>query len=136
MNYNTQTTIADLKTCGACRTLVSASHNFCRICGARQAHPDAATVRLDNDSNKTPLTRGQNSNNSIQMLASGTFRPVSSSVLKSVVTTQLTRSTSRIRNRATRNAVAAAITVPLWLMIVLLSPLDALQASKKVVQQL
>jgi hypothetical protein len=51
------------------------------------------------------------------------------------VTSEVT-ATSRIRSRAAKRAVAAAITIPLWLMIVLLSPLDALQASRRVTKQL
>ena len=65
--------------------------------------------------------------------------PVTQRYTRDFLTTTLPLSTAlapRIKSRAAKRAVTAAITVPLWLMIVLRSPFDALEASRRVTQQL
>jgi hypothetical protein len=138
MNYETQAVTLDLKLCRACGLELLASHRFCRLCGASQSHLEFVTKRHDCD-----LSQSLNAN--INMLAPDSerkafspagYRSISGSVLNSFVTTEMTAATSRIKSRAKKKAVAAVIAIPLWLMIVLLSPLDALEASWQVTKQL
>ena len=137
MNYNPQAITVSLKICRACGISLLASHRFCRVCGASQGQTEFVTRRHDAVSNQIPITRmlARHSERKKRM-PEGSYRSISGSVLDSFVTSDLTAATSRIRSRAAKRAVAAAITIPLWLMIVLLSPLDALQASRQVTKQL
>lgn len=137
MNYNPQAITVSLKTCRACGTSLLTTHRFCRLCGASQGHLEFVTRRHDSISNPMPSTRILAPHSERKaLLRAGGYRSISGSVLDSFVTSELTAATSRIKSRAAKRAVAAAITIPLWLMIVLLSPLDALHASRQVTKQL
>jgi ribosomal protein L32 len=137
MNYNPQAITVSLKICRACGISLLASHRFCRVCGASQGQTEFVTRRHDGISNLIPSTRMLAPDSERKRTSTaGNYRSISGSVLDSFVTSDLTAATSRLRSRAAKRAVAAAITIPLWLMIVLLSPLDALQASRQVTKQL
>jgi hypothetical protein len=137
MNYNPQAITVSLKTCRACGTSLFTTHRFCRLCGASQEPLEFVTRRHHSISNPIPATRmlvpGSERNG---RLPAGGYRSISGSVVDSFVTSEVSEATSRIKSRTAKKAVAAAITIPLWLMIILLSPLDALQASRQVTKQL
>ena len=136
MNYNTQAMTLDLKVCRACGTMLPATNRFCRLCGASQSHLESVRKRHDFIPNLIPNTRILGPHSESNMLSPIGYRSISGSVLNSFVTSELTTATSRIKSRVAKRAVAAAIAIPLWLMIVLLSPLDALEASRQVSSQL
>ncbi len=135
MNYNTQAMTLDLKICRACGIKLLSTNRFCRLCGARQGYWGMFAERNGGISNLIPNTRILAPQNEINASSLSGYRSISGSVLNSLVTSELTNATSRIKSRAAKRAVAAAMAIPLWLMIVLLSPLDALEASRQVSKQ-
>ena len=137
MNYNPQAITVSLKTCPACGTSLVTTYRFCRLCGANQSQLGFVTRRHDSISNPITTTKvlaAYSERNAL--LRAGRYRSISGSVLDSFVTSELTAATSRIKSRTAKRAVAAAITIPLWLIIVLLSPIEALHASNQVTREL
>lgn len=136
MNYNPRETTVPVKTCRVCGTPLLASSRFCRLCGASQGHLEFVTRRHEglSEQPQTTTIRAQDGNSNA-LSPMGRYRSVSGSVLNSFVTADLTTVTSRLRSRAAKSAVAAAIAIPLWAMIVLLSPIEALEASRQMTRQ-
>lgn len=94
-----------VKQCHACATELLARDKFCRRCGVRQAFQAETTTKLLPQS-------------------------FSGALLK-VITQRLTQQTTVLpANRIARRIVALAVVLPLWLLIVLLSPLDAFAAAR------
>jgi len=68
---------------------------------------------------------------------SGTLRRSYSGRLVGIVTQELSKQTSRCgANRRATLLISMLVAAPLWLMIVLLSPLDAYVAAKDLAKQL
>jgi hypothetical protein len=111
----------DLKRCHACAAELLDTHKFCRRCGAR--HPDGYITSTD---------LAHSSNWQTRPLAGNTGEHASySSQLIRIVTESLSARTSTKRlNRKSRWLVSTLITIPIWLLIVMLSPLDAYTAAK------
>jgi hypothetical protein len=107
---------------------------FCRRCGARQS------CKIDQSTNTASgITFGYigSTNNSgyetRPFHVNLTTRRSCSDQLVSIVTQELSERTSSIRaNRWVMHLVSVLVTAPLWLMIVLLSPLDAYLAAKNI----
>ena len=133
MNDNTQTVTIKLKRCSGCSAQLNAFYKFCRVCGTKQGFSELATKQIEDISN-WPSDASVCGPNSSQE-ATG-YRSISNSILNSLVTQDLAPATSRIKSRIAKRTVAAVIAVPLWLLIILLSPLDALEASRQVTRQL
>lgn len=123
------TEILGLKQCRICDTELLDRDKFCRCCGVSQSGridpPSALTGRTDISVYETR-----------RMTGSGTLHRSYSGPLVSIVTQELSEGTSSLRaNRWAMRLVSALVAVPLWLMIVLLSPLDAYMAAKAVAKQ-
>ena len=112
--------------CHNCGSQLLESDKFCRHCGVSQRlRNDWSTVvagRTGRSEYETkPLPGGNN--------PSGSF----SGKLVNYVTQSVSEETSSLRaNRWTMRLVGALVIVPLWLMIALLSPLDAYVAAKAI----
>jgi hypothetical protein len=110
-----------IKPCGACAAGLLATDKFCRWCGVRQpgellSTADTAGGRnlvTQLDYRTTPLSRDL-------------YHPVSGPLLNAV-THGVAR---RARSGFTRGIIQALISVPVWMIIVLLSPLDAYASAK------
>lgn len=137
MKNNTETPTVAFKTCNPCGAQLSASYRFCRLCGADQSLPESSTKRLDptpgRDTNAKGLVTSTEREASSQ--AAG-YSSISGSIMNSLAMSDLPVASSLIRSRAAKKFVTAVIALPLWLMIILLSPLDALEASRRVARQL
>jgi hypothetical protein len=111
------------------------SDKFCRRCGARQSNSfDRSTSASSGGSNRIERT-GESGYNTRPFPVSRMQSRSCSDQLVSIVTQELSERTSSIRaNRWVMHLVSVLVTAPLWLMIVLLSPLDAYLAAKSIVK--
>lgn len=118
-----------LMQCHNCGAELLEHDKFCRRCGVSQclrtAPPSVVAVRTDRSEHETrPLPGSKN--------RGGSF----SGTLVNVVTQSVSEGTSSLcANRWTMWLVGALALVPLWLMIALLSPLDAYIAAKAIAKQ-
>lgn len=123
------------KHCQVCSAAQINRDKFCRRCGASQSHRvepincitgSAAGGVADKSLCETePLSGGRN------LLGSYSGR------LVGAVTQELSEQTSRRgADRWARLLISLLVAAPLWLMIVLLSPLDAYVAAKNLAKQL
>src|SRR5262245_2503022 len=107
---------------------------FCRRCGARQSRT------IDRSTNITSgVTTGCTDRSKFSGYNTRPFpvhrsqRLSCSDQLVSIMTQELSERTSSIRaNRWVMHLISVLVTAPIWLMIVLLSPLDAYLAAKNI----
>ncbi len=125
----------DLKLCQACASEVRPRDHYCRRCGASQS--------LSLSSVTAPLT-GLELGAGLASYVTAPLAPVAendvyhsvSGSLVKVITAGLSGSASaRLDSRYARKAMLALISIPIWLIIVLLSPLDAYATARTVIRQ-
>lgn len=105
-----------LRQCHRCGTELRERDKFCRRCGVSQPLSTDCATKLFSDS--------------------GAMHQSFSGSLVTAVTTGLAQRTTALpANRWTRRLASALVAVPLWLMIVLLSPLEAIAAAKAISNQ-
>jgi len=121
-----------LKACVACDAGLLERDRFCRWCGTHQPARTAATLEASNDialavipatSVLAPATRAE------------VYRRVSGPLVDAVVTGALSGEARENQSRFIKRVTLALITIPIWLIIVLLSPLDAYAAVKNLARQ-
>ena len=122
LNAQDARTVA-VKACCACSGQLLESDRFCRWCGGAQA--DAASGSPAVARYTTSLLAGANSN--LYHRVSG---PLVSAVIAGVATGEFNE-----QGCLMRRCLLALISVPIWLMIVLLSPLDAYAAAKNLLRE-
>lgn len=64
-----------------------------------------------------------------------TYHAISGPLVKAITSSLLAQPVARNKKRWSRGLLAALISLPVWLMIVLLSPLDAYAAVRATVEQ-
>ncbi len=118
-----------LMQCHTCGAELRERDKFCRRCGVDQ--------RLGVTPSTVVASRGGQSEYETRLLPGGANRGGSfSGTLVNLVTQSVSAGTSRYgANRWTMWLVAALVAAPLWLMIALLSPLDAYVAAKTIAKQ-
>lgn len=122
-----QAETAPLILCPACGAEARKRDRFCRKCGARQCGHDMesrARATSQNDARSTPATS--------PLAPAGDFHRVSGSLVAAVANGALANTANYPINCVTRKVIAALISIPIWLLIVLLSPLDAYTAARAV----
>jgi hypothetical protein len=124
-----------IKACLACASGILESDRFCRWCGAHQipfAHAD-----FTSPSSTVALLEASTYRTSI--LANGprddVYRKVSANLVNAVVSGALAGPAIEKRSPALTRVILALISVPVWLIIVLLSPIDAYAAVKNLARQ-
>jgi ribosomal protein L40E len=112
-----------MKQCHSCGAELIERDKFCRRCGISQ--------RLRNDSSHElqPKAECATKRFSEDVAIHQSF---SGSLVTAVTTGLAQRTTALQTNRWTMRLVGALVAVPLWLMIVLLSPLEAVVAAKAI----
>jgi hypothetical protein len=118
-----QTPTVDLRLCRVCLAELRDHDKFCRHCGARQT--GAITSPPANTAQSAYAT---------SRLQADTFNSVSASLLNAIAA-GAQAGTAQLDSRRLRRAVSALIAIPLWLMIVLLSPIDAYATAKAIAGQ-
>jgi hypothetical protein len=114
---------AGLKLCQTCAGQLPERDKFCRHCGTSQNEHIPVLAEGEAPELSTYVT-SRLSQRDIYHSFSG---PLTSSIV-----TYAAVSTSRLKNRIAKLAISALIAIPLWLTIVLLSPLDAYSTGKAI----
>ena len=138
MNHSAQTEIVATKLCHACGTQLLERHKFCRSCGASQSERWPSFTTRDLASSLTPVIGPGDPTLPLtaSRLAPVNFcRPVSGPLVKAVLASLSANDSIHPRSRAAKRMISALISVPIWLMIVLLSPIDAYSTAKGISNQ-
>ena len=115
-----------IKKCHACDAEILERDKFCRRCGVSQGVPTSTLSGVTDGTGGEPRSLSND----------GTLSRSYSGRLVNVVSRDLSARTSSLRaNHMAMRLVSMLIAVPLWLMIVLLSPLDAYVAAKASAKQ-
>jgi len=130
----------DIKQCLGCQLVIRNHDKFCRHCGIKQE--DAVSKPLKKtgeiDAPKTP-SGDLPANPPVEaystkplMGAAAAPRPASGPLLQAIVK-GITAGTEKIgNNKITQQSLLVLMSIPIWLIIVLLSPVDAWLATKTI----
>lgn len=127
-----------VKACTGCNSGLLEHDNFCRWCGARQPGPEnvgptrALATPIGSDSRSSQLFATVALTNEAR---SGVYRRVSGPLVSAVVTGALSAPSTENQSAFIKRVILALISIPIWLIIVLLSPLDAYAAVKNMARQ-
>lgn len=122
---------ATVKGCVSCPGGILDSDKFCRWCGASQnaiAASGGMSVERSAIVSGVPWSYATRTIEPLDM--PNNFHRVSGPLVSAVVATLATGPASHVRESFSAKAIAALLSFPLWLIIVLLSPLDAYAAAK------
>ncbi|MEP7340404.1 MAG: hypothetical protein ABI977_21920 [Acidobacteriota bacterium] len=115
------TETVSLKNCYVCGGEQHDHDKFCRRCGTRQANGYATSANLAgmSECETKPLEQGEE------------IYPTYSGQLIRIVAQGLSaRAATQRSNRGLQRLICTLITIPIWMLIVVLSPLDAYTAAK------
>ena len=114
MNYDpSQIVTKDLRLCEACHHEARTLDKFCRRCGAKLVD----------------LLIGEPGSPASQPIKS------ISGALVAAVATGVSNNTGQIQSLLARRVISALISIPIWLIIILLSPLEAYISARSVTRQ-
>ena len=129
MYESDQTTTVGIKPCRSCGAGLIEESKFCRLCGARQSHallPSSPTIVSAGYSWPEPLQQYATAHVSQQKL----YHPVSGPLVNAVSAGVPTSVSGSRRGSLSKRMLLALMAIPIWLMIILLSPLDAYASAK------
>lgn len=129
MTQAEQQTTVTIIPCSACGAGLSEDSKFCRRCGARLTGDTDQTERLSFDTLSSP---GAYRTSPLAPL--NLYHPVSGPLVKAVAAGVPTRTSLSTTGGLTKRMLPALMAVPIWVMIILLSPIDA-YASAKIIGQ-
>jgi len=127
-----------VKACSTCSGGLLETDTFCRWCGAHQLdgvtgeQPISATLSIPAASSE--LARYTTSRLQPQGTDTNLYRRVSGPLVSAVIAS-VSANASPEQSRWMKKAILALISIPIWLMIVLLSPLDAYAAAKNLLKE-
>lgn len=127
----------DFQRCPACRAAQREHDKFCRHCGVSQSrHFQQLNCMTGGIPNNFDGGAGKYGCETVLLIGRVTPRRSYSGKLVGIVTQELSEHTSSFRaNRWAMILISLLVAAPLWLMIVLLSPLDAYAAAKDLAKQ-
>lgn len=122
------TTTAAIKPCRACGAGLLDQSNFCRLCGAAQSYcsegDSRTTISIGNE--RGPLQNYATTRISDQKL----YHPVSGPLVSAVASGVPANAPRSASLNISKRMLLALMAVPIWVMIILLSPLDAYASAK------
>ena len=122
---------ATVKGCVSCPAGILDSDKFCRWCGASQnAIAASGGVSVERPAIVSEMPWNYMTKAIEPLDPPNNLHRVSGPLVSAVVATLATGSASHARESFSARAIAALLSFPLWLIIVLLSPLDAYAAAK------
>ncbi|MCI0389535.1 MAG: hypothetical protein MOB07_12330 [Acidobacteria bacterium] len=136
LDRQNQIDTVDLKLCHACASEVRPRDRYCRHCGASQ--------NLTVSSATAPLTEPGLDASGVSFVTAplaktsaenDVIHRVSGSLVRAITAGLSSSASAQLNSRYARRAMLALISIPIWLMIVLLSPLDAYATARTVIRQ-
>ena len=127
------------KFCNACDNEIPAGDRFCRRCGTPQTELIKifqAKVRNTGSLAETREIGASSPFATVPLTQENSYRLVSGPLVKSVTESLAARKTARLSHRWSKRVVMALISIPIWLLIVLLSPIDAYAAARNTIDQM
>ncbi len=121
--------------CQQCQAVIHEYDRFCRHCGidlGGECAAPLATANLRIRQITTELRNGSSAYATVPFTGLDGRRPISGPLVK-LMTTELTLPN---RTQVARSVMLILIAFPIWLMMVLLSPLDAYAAVKAINRQI
>lgn len=121
-----------LKACSACSSGLLEYDRFCRWCGACQPEASSAMFKEAQGVQRSGAIQQPSIPITVvlsQAARAEVYRRISGPLVSAAVTGALGGSTEH-QSRFIKRVTLALISIPIWLMIVLLSPLDAYAAVK------
>ncbi len=115
-----------LRECHECGYVLLERDRYCRRCGIWQPERERAGNTLT-----TLRFAARNT-----LPSPPVYRSVSGPLVNAVTNGIAARTTAQLQNRVAQSLVVALISLPIWLLIVLLSPLDAWVATRAATTQL
>jgi hypothetical protein len=112
-----------MKDCHHCNGQLSVPDSFCRWCGIHQGDEEETLIPVNNTGWRDQKTKP------VQM-SEDISRTLSSLPLNALAETAVAKTGSLRLSRLGVLAVAVLIAIPMWLLIILLSPLDAYATAK------
>lgn len=115
----------ELRLCLACLSEVRPRDCYCRRCGASQNLTPATA-------HSTTVQFGMNPTSDTD---DDMYHRVSGSLVKAITAGLSSSASARLDSRYAKHAILALISIPIWMIIVLLSPLDAYATARTVIRQ-
>lgn len=128
----------NIKECIACKGGMLESDQFCRWCGTRQTQPEAKPrSRNFNALNSSRLSKEPTSPYATAALQevkteASLYHSVSGPLVKAVIAGVSASTSKQHYSQVVRRTVLALVSIPIWMIIVMLSPLDAYAAAKAI----
>lgn len=129
MSHADPTTTLAIRPCSACGAGLTGDSTFCRWCGARLTTDSDQPERLRFDPIATSAAY-----KTTPLVPLNRYHPVSGPLVKAVAAGVPTRASLSTTGGLTKRMLLALMAVPIWVMIILLSPIDA-YASAKIIGQ-
>ncbi|HWN98902.1 MAG TPA: zinc ribbon domain-containing protein [Blastocatellia bacterium] len=129
MNQADQNTTVTIIPCAACGAGLTEDSKFCRWCGVRLALDPDQTERLTFGKPSAPAAY-----RTAPLAPLNLYHPVSGPLVKAVAAGVPTRTSLSTTGGVTKRVLLALMAIPIWVMIILLSPIDA-YASAKIIGQ-
>jgi hypothetical protein len=111
-----------LRLCPACLAEVRELDKFCRRCGARLGN------LWENDS-----VHFAPSGHNTSQLAQRSYQSISGALVAAVAT-GISHNTPQLHSRLAKWLISALVSIPIWLLIVLLSPFDAYVTARAILR--
>jgi hypothetical protein len=122
-----------VKACMACEGQLLASDRFCRWCGEAQTHAASGVLVSESNGLSHQLAEARYSTSLLDEAKRNLYHRVSGPLVDAVVAGVASGQLGE-QGRLMRRFMLALISLPIWLMIVLLSPLDAYAAAKNLLR--
>jgi hypothetical protein len=128
MYESDQTNTVAIRPCQSCSALVTDESKFCRLCGAAQTYPlTTGSLTTISVAPVGELARHYATNPLSQQKL---YHPVSGPLVGAVVAGVPVRTRLSPATSLSKRLLLALMAIPIWVMIILLSPLDAYTSAK------
>jgi hypothetical protein len=125
MNTADRQTVA-IKPCCSCGAGLLEGSRFCRLCGANQQAIDAIITNSESELRSSYITS--------KLSSSIPYHPVSGPLVQAVARGVPASASQSVARDLPKRLLFALMAIPIWVMIILLSPIDA-YASAKIIGQ-
>lgn len=129
MSHSESTTTQAIVPCAACKAGLPQDSKFCRWCGTQLSVDSDETERLTFDAVSLPRAY-----KTAPLTPPNFYHPVSGPLVTALVAGVPRRTSYSTAGGLTKRMLLALMAVPIWVMIILLSPIDA-YASAKIIGQ-